>query len=39
MKVCEVLEEYYPIKDIVGHSAITTRKVDPGPALEFALKE
>ena len=39
MKVCEVLEEYYPIKDVVGHSAITTRKVDPGPALESALRE
>ena len=38
MKVCEALEEYYPIKDVVGHSAITTRKIDPGPALEEAFK-
>ena len=37
-KICSVLEEYYPIKDVVGHSAVTNRKIDPGPALEEAFK-
>lgn len=29
----------YPIRDVVGHSAITPRKIDPGPALEYAFSE
>ena len=27
------------IRDVVGHSLITPRKIDPGPALEFAFSE
>ena len=38
-EVCFLLEACYPIKDVVGHSAITPRKIDPGPALEFAFSE
>ena len=35
----QVREETYPIRDVVGHSVITPRKIDPGPALEFAFSE
>ena len=38
VKICSVLEECYPIRDVVGHSAVTNRKIDPGPALEEAFK-
>ena len=38
-EICSLLEETYPIRDVVGHSVITPRKIDPGPALEFALSE
>lgn len=33
-EVCRLLEDYYPIRYIVGHSDITDRKQDPGPELE-----
>ncbi|WP_255469361.1 MULTISPECIES: N-acetylmuramoyl-L-alanine amidase [Butyricimonas] len=39
VEVCKLLESNYPIRDVVGHSDITNRKIDPGPALEFALGE
>lgn len=32
-EVCRLLVEYYPIHRVVGHSDVTSRKVDPGPAL------
>ena len=32
-EVCDLLVATYPIGDIVGHSDVTSRKVDPGPAL------
>ena len=38
-EVCSLLEETYTIRDVVGHSVITPRKIDPGPALEFAFSE
>lgn len=38
-EICTLLEETYPIRDVVGHSVITPRKIDPGPALEFAFEE
>ena len=38
-EICFLLEEAYPICDVVGHSVITPRKIDPGPALEFAFSE
>ena len=38
-EICSLLEETYPIRDVVGHSVITPRKIDPGPALEFAFGE
>lgn len=38
-KICEVLETTYPITRVVGHSDVTNRKVDPGPALGFAFSE
>ena len=38
-EICSLLEEAYPIRDVVGHSVITPRKIDPGPALEFAFSE
>ena len=31
-----MLVDAYPIGDIVGHSEVTSRKVDPGPALRVA---
>ena len=34
-EVCGVLTDRYPIHDIVGHSDVTERKVDPGPALQL----
>lgn len=34
--VCQLLQENYPIRYIVGHSDITSRKSDPGPGLEEA---
>lgn len=34
-QVCSLLEEYYPIKHVVGHSDITPRKLDPGAAINF----
>ncbi len=34
-EVCGLLTECYAIRDIVGHSDVTTRKVDPGPALRL----
>ena len=34
-EVCGLLVDTYPIGDIVGHSDVTPRKVDPGPALQF----
>lgn len=34
--VCMLLMEEYPIRDIVGHSDVTSRKVDPGPALQLS---
>lgn len=37
-QVCRLLQKHYPIKNVVGHSDITTRKQDPGPALEEAFK-
>ena len=40
MKVAkEVSDDIYPIRDVVGHSVITPRKIDPGPALEYAFSE
>lgn len=36
-EVCLLLEECYPIRHVVAHSAITPRKLDPGPALENLL--
>ena len=33
---CGLLVDTYPIGDIVGHSDVTSRKVDPGPALRVA---
>ena len=38
-EICTLLEETYPIRDVVGHSVITPRKIAPGPALEFAFSE
>lgn len=38
-EICSLLEETYPIRDVVGHSVITPRKIDPGTALEFAFSE
>ena len=38
-EIFSLLEETYPIRDVVGHSVITPRKIDPGPALEFAFSE
>lgn len=35
-EVCGLLVDTYPIGDIVGHSDVTPRKVDPGPALRVA---
>ena len=35
-EVCGLLVDTYPIGDIVGHSEVTSRKVDPGPALRVA---
>ena len=35
-EVCGLLVDTYPIGDIVGHSDVTSRKVDPGPALRVA---
>ena len=35
-EVCGLLVDAYPIGDIVGHSDVTSRKVDPGPALRVA---
>ena len=32
-EICTLLEETYPIRDVVGHAVITPRKIDPGPAL------
>lgn len=34
-EVCGVLTDHYPIDEIVGHSDVTERKVDPGPALRL----
>ena len=34
-EVCRLLKKRYPIKYVVGHSDVTARKVDPGPALQF----
>ena len=34
-EVCDLLTEYYPIRDIVGHSDVSSRKVEPGPALQL----
>lgn len=33
VRVCRVLKMVYPIRHVVGHSDVTPRKVDPGPAL------
>ena len=33
--VCGLLTECYAIQDILGHSDVTARKVDPGPALRL----
>lgn len=38
-EICGVLEATYPINQVVGHSDVTNRKVDPGPALTFAFSE
>ena len=35
-EVCGLLVDTFPIGDIVGHSDVTPRKVDPGPALRVA---
>ena len=35
-EVWGLLVDTYPIGDIVGHSEVTSRKVDPGPALRVA---
>ena len=32
-QVCRLLERCYPIRYIVGHSDVTSRKQDPGPEL------
>lgn len=37
MDVIILLKKYYPIKHIVGHSDVTRRKVDPGPAFPLTL--
>lgn len=34
-EVCGVLTDCYSIQEIVGHSDVTERKVDPGPALRL----
>lgn len=36
-ELCRLLTERYPIRLILGHSEVTTRKIDPGAA--FPLKE
>ena len=38
-EVCKVLRNTYPIRLVVGHSDVTNRKVDPGPALQFAFDQ
>jgi len=36
IEVCKCLKKHYPeIKDILGHSDITSRKIDPGKALPW----
>ena len=30
--ICELLIEQYPIRHILGHSEVTSRKLDPGAA-------
>ncbi len=37
VEVCKSLKEEYHIKNILGHSDITSRKIDPGPA--FPMQE
>ena len=32
-EICRLLRENYPVRYVVGHSDVTGRKVDPGPAL------
>lgn len=34
-EVCRALRRNYPIRNIVGHSDITSRKLDPGPAFPW----
>ncbi|MDE7073900.1 MAG: N-acetylmuramoyl-L-alanine amidase [Odoribacter sp.] len=35
LELCRLLCRYYPVRAIVGHSDITPRKQDPGPALRL----
>lgn len=37
LEIVTLLESRYPIRNVVGHSDITTRKSDPGPALDAVL--
>ena len=37
--VCRMLAREYSIAHVLCHSDITPRKIDPGPALEGALRE
>ena len=32
-EICRLLRENYPVRYVVGHSDVTGRKMDPGPAL------
>ena len=34
-RVCQLLVRHYPIRHLVGHSDITARKQDPGPAFPW----
>lgn len=34
-EVCSLLRQHYPLRHLVRHSDITTRKTDPGPAFPF----
>ena len=34
-ELSQLLGKAYPIRSVVGHSDVTSRKQDPGPALPF----
>jgi N-acetyl-anhydromuramyl-L-alanine amidase AmpD len=37
-KIIKILEEYYPIEHVVGHSEIARKEIDPGPAFRQCTK-